>query len=126
VKWLSSILLTAVFIRHYGYGWLSEFWGTSRGVAFLILGGWLEIVLAAVLLWLMWKAALPVVRAALVILISEASQVMVCRMAVPDVSAKPDTMNTCDYWTGLPITSVFAALYLFILCYSIMRWKNAH
>jgi hypothetical protein len=121
MKFIPPFLLIAVFFNHYGSRWLDI--GFSKAATEFMLGGAFEAVLGGILIWLL--RASPIAIAAGIIMISEGAQMVGCRLMIHDIFAKPTNINLCDYAFNAPISAFTSALYLLILCWSIMRWKNA-
>jgi integral membrane sensor domain MASE1 len=121
MKWLGSLLLVGVFLRHDTSQWLP---GYSPAAWFYVLGGLWEITLCASLL--IWVSQTSLLTAALWIGILEGAQVSVCRLATKDIDAVHG-QNLCDALTGLPVGATMTALYLGIVCVAIGKaWrKNA-
>ncbi len=117
MKWLGSILLVGVFIRH-NTAWSLP--GYSPQAWFYILGGFWEMLLCLVILT---KVTEPLAIAAMWIGILEGAQVSVCRLLTSDITKVQG--NLCDSLTGLPIGATMTALYLLIVCWAIGKeWRK--
>ena len=118
-RWLGSILLVGVFLRHNSSFSLP---GYSPQAWFYILGGLWEVVLCFLLLRFI---TIPLGIAALWIGILEGAQVSVCRLATQDITQIPKSANLCDILSGLPIGATMTALYLGIVCWAIGKeWRK--
>src|SRR5258706_10415826 len=118
MRWLGSLLLVGVFVRHDTSMW---FPGYTAAAWFYILGGLWEACLCAVLLSFM---STPLATAALWIGLLEGLQVSVCRLVTNDIDAVHG-QNLCDALTGLPIVATMTARYLGIVCVAIGKeWKK--
>ena len=129
MKWIASILLLGVFIRHDAVTFIAHQVGWTPAAIFYLLGGLWEVVLcAAIALFALtthvsiWR---ELILAAMAIGILEGSQVFICRLCVKDIRAVPPGTNLCDYVTGLPVGVSLTCLYFLILCWSVGHVRAA-
>ena len=123
MKWIASILLLGVFIRHDAVTWIAQTVHMTPAAVFYILGGIWEVTLCAVLLMVFWAMRASIWKnlaiAAMLIGILEGAQVSICRMCISDIRQVPPGTNLCDYVSGLPVGISLTCLYFLILCWSV-------
>ena len=118
MKWLGSLLLVGVFVRHNTSMWLP---GYSPAAWFYVLGGLWEAVLCAVLLGFVRG---PLAIVSLWIGITEGSQVAVCRLLTKDIDAVHG-QNLCDALLGFPLGPWLTGLYIILIAVVTARqWKR--
>lgn len=116
MRWLACALLLGVCIRHFSNHWFNSYLGVKWW--FYVMGGLWEALLCSVLAAVVWQAKETKWRwaalYALMIGISEALQMAICRVLIFDISKMPIGTNTCDFVTGLQMTATINTLYLLI------------
>lgn len=123
MKAIAIVLLFAVFVRHESAFWLADATGFNPRAMHYILGGAYEVVLAAVISFMLFACARTVWRdlgiAAMVIAALEGAQIAACRALVTDIKSVPASVNLCDYLVGFPLGHVMMSLYTIIIVGSI-------
>ena len=122
---VAVILIIGVFLRHDAANWLASGSRLSPAAWHYILGGAWEVMLCALLLWVVygyrWSVWRGIASTALVIGMLEGMQISACRLAVDDIRAVPVGMNLCDFRLGLPVGAVMTSLYLIMLAWQVGR-----
>ena len=130
MKPLAFALFIGVLIRHFSNAWFNTYLGIKWW--FYVWGGVWEVFLCAALAAMVWHYEKTKWRLialyALGIGICEGLQMVVCRVLIFDISSMPKGVNTCDYLTGLHVTTSINTLYLLILALivgAILRAKKS-
>lgn len=116
MKWFAYLLLIGVMFRHFTHDWLGSQTYLGPKGWFYMMGGIWEIFLCSALFMVVWNQTKTIWRwvalYALGIGICAATQIAVCRALVFDISKVKG--NTCDFITGMPVTSTFNVLCLMV------------
>lgn len=125
MKWLVSLVLAGIFVRHNTAFWMASVVSSTPPAVSYVMGALLEVILGAAvaILLLAWKPSLwrNLGIAGGLIAMSEGAQMAGCRIAIADIRTLPPNTTLCDHVSGLPIGSVLMALYLFGIIYVIGR-----
>jgi hypothetical protein len=124
VRAIAILLLLGVFLRHDTAFNVSDATGWTPGGVFYVSGALWEMLLCALLLFLIWNYRSSVWRhlgiAAGFIGIFEAAMMGACQMAI--TTRPPPNTFQCDHVTGLPIFLITLAIEAVVLLVIVGVW----